>query len=294
MEVQKPIVKKGFRLIAFALLGLAFTVVVAHDTWSVFTSVAVSGGNILHGGSIDLATEAAATNPTGDMALASGGSVDYAGTVENQGTSALRYRSTVSATGDAPLCDALQLSALRDGSTKYAGNVVGFGFVDGSLLAAADTEPWLFIVSLPTDTVLATGLSCTLHFLFTAWQVPYPAPGIGWNDADTFADLTLVSTGAAAPIQALETDAISRGSDTVVPPLSETVPGTVPETTPEALLTSPDSAVVSPPPAESIAGPEISSGAPTPSAGPPASSEAHGSGTVPDVVVLPPAPTPTE
>ncbi|MGB3072674.1 MAG: hypothetical protein WBB68_00205 [Candidatus Moraniibacteriota bacterium] len=294
MEARKPSIKKGIRLGAFVLLGLAFTVVVTHDTWSVFTSEAKSGGNTLHGGSIDLATEDTLTNPTGDTALPSGGSVNFGGLVKNQGTSALLYRSTVSATGDAALCDALQLSALRDGSTKYAGNVAGFGFVDGSLLSAGETEPWLFIVSLPTDTVLAAGLSCSLHFPFTAWQAPYPAPGIGWNDADTFSDLTLVSTGAAAPIQAPEIDAITGGSDTAVPLLPEAIPEIAPEIAPEIPSTPSDAAVVIPPPTDPVTVPEVPNIASTPSEGAPISPEAQGSGVAPDAVTTPPAPTPTE
>lgn len=238
MNQKKQTIDRRIPLVTLSLLGVWLLVVATHETWSVYTAQAVSDENALHGGSIDIAVEAAKANPTGSVALVQGETVGLAGTVTNEGRNTLRYQGMIALADDNPaICAALQLVAKRADSVVYTGGLSGFGSALGSLLLPDEDEAWQFDITLPTDTELEPAQSCGLQSRFPAWQGEYLAPGLGWDDADQLQDLTLVLTPVGAEEKVLDTP---RGDESPVsnltssphaalPALVETEPTVTPD-----------------------------------------------------------------
>ncbi len=225
MPENKHTIHRPLGTVSLGIVGLFVLVMVVHDTWSLYTASALSGMNAINGGSIDLSAIGAVGNPVAPAEIIAGGSVEYGGTVENQGANTFRYHSIVSTTGDAGVCAALQISALRAGSTAYAGSVAGIGVVNGSLLSPSSDELWQFIFSLPAEASFDTGVSCIVHFTFLAWQAPYEATDPGWDDEAALPDLTLTIGGAPA-VKSAETipDASGPGPSDGTEPLLLVLP----------------------------------------------------------------------
>lgn len=166
-----------------AIAVLAVAAVSSRDTWATYTSQAVSGKNIMRGGSIELSLSLDVLPDGRSVTLAAGSKRSYSMAVKNDGRNALGYRARFIADGDLDFCEVLHLTARRTGEEVYAGRLVDFGYVSEVPLERHQTDRWQFSIGMP-ESVSGFGESatCDLRWRADAWQNRFLALGMGWYD----------------------------------------------------------------------------------------------------------------
>lgn len=170
-------------LVIGVIAVLAAAAVSSRDTWATYTSQAVSGKNIMRGGSIELSVSPDVLPDSRRVTLAAGSKRSYGITVKNDGRNALGYRSRFIADGDPDFCEVLHLTARRMDEDVYAGRLVDFEYTSEVPLERHQTDKWQFSIGIP-ESVSGFGGSatCDLRWRADAWQNRFLALGMGWYD----------------------------------------------------------------------------------------------------------------
>lgn len=165
------------------IIVLMVAVISSRDTWATYTSQAVSGKNIMRGGSIELSVLPDLSSGGRKVTLAADSKQSYSMVVRNDGRNALGYRARFITSGDVDFCGALHLTAKRTGKEIYAGGLVDFEFASEDPLERHQTDAWQFSIgTLESLSEFDAAAICELRWHLDAWQDRFLALGMGWYD----------------------------------------------------------------------------------------------------------------
>jgi hypothetical protein len=180
--MRKSLPKYWSYLATGTIAVLAVAAIGSRDTWATYTSQAVSGKNILRGGSIEFSVSPDVSNDK-EVTLAADGKRPYGMVVKNDGRNALGYRLRFVTDGDTDFCGALHLAANLKDKEVYSGRLTAFEYASEDPLERHKTDVWQFSIGMPAFiSEFDKAATCKLRWRLDAWQDRFLALGMGWYD----------------------------------------------------------------------------------------------------------------
>lgn len=105
--------------------------------------------------------------------------------IENVGDEDFQYKVEFEkVSGSDDLCDALQVSAEKNGVVVYDNDLFDFS-IDSGTLNSGDDDDWDFTITMPIGTSHnVEGEGCNFNFKFISWQTIFAGPTQGWIDEE--------------------------------------------------------------------------------------------------------------
>ncbi len=182
--------KVGAMVLVFGII-LQITGMSPVNTLAYFTDQEDSSDNAFVAGSLDFSLNAGDWEPVTIIndGLLPGDTVTRQVRVVNDGLLNFQYTvEAVKTSGDDDFCNALNLSAKRDGAELYNGDLLSLVIAPPVVYATTTEDTWLFEVNLPSSSGEFADQHCAFNFVFKGWQTDLSAFG-GFSDIETLENI---------------------------------------------------------------------------------------------------------
>lgn len=205
--------------VAAMIIGLNWVGISAvGSTVAMFSDGETSHENAFVGGKIDFSLEAGEWEDS-DRAvnMVPGESVVRSVTLHGDGSIPFQYIAhAVKLVGDDAFCDALELTASRDGLEIYNGSLFGLNVTPPLVIGGDGDDDWIFSAKLPDDSPGFEEAECEFNFVFDGWQEGFADGSTGFSDEETLDNILETENSTASgfsPIADSYTDQSSSNSN---------------------------------------------------------------------------------